>query len=161
MLEIYAVKTEDNKKSQHDNAYLLLKYALKTDCLDIKKTPSGKPYIEGGVHFNISHSHEYAVCAVADVPVGIDIELIRPVSDKLIKRFLNDCPPDEAIREWTHRESFGKLTGEGLNNKSDIPHVFREYNDIPGYIVTVCISRPDGLISPDAVFPEKITWYRK
>jgi len=170
-VKIFALKVENNKKSRHDGAYLLLKYALNDDCPDIKKTPYGKPYLDGrsDVHFNISHSNEYAVCAVADVPVGIDIELIRPLSEKLIKRFLNDCPPDEAIREWTKRESFGKLTGEGFINKSTEPHVFKEYNDIPGYIINVCVygnlrangSRADGFVTPDAEFPEKITWYQE
>ena len=143
MFEIYATKTENNKKSRHDNAYLILKYALNVDFLDIKKTPSGKPYINGhdNVYFNISHSNEYAVCAVADIPVGIDIEFIRPLSERFTKRYLNGCSPEEAIREWTRRESFGKLTGEGFANTSDEPHVFREYDDIPGYIVMVCVFR--------------------
>ena len=154
MIKIYAIK-------DHGGAYLLLKHALGVDTLDIKKTPSGKPYIDGDIYFNISHSHEYAVCAVADVPVGIDIELIRPVSERVRKRFLNDCPPEDAIREWTRRESYGKMTGEGFMYKSGVPHMFKEYGDIEGYVVMVCVSRPDGFVTPHPVFPEKITWYNK
>jgi 4'-phosphopantetheinyl transferase len=41
----------------------------------------GKPFLKGncGLHFNLSHSEDWIVCAVHDEPVGIDIERIRPV----------------------------------------------------------------------------------
>ena len=44
-----------------------------------ERGPSGKPYLVNcpGVHFNISHSGGYAVCAVGSVPMGVDIEFRR------------------------------------------------------------------------------------
>lgn len=40
--------------------------------------PCGKPYLRDypNAHFNISHSGQYVVCAVADRPVGIDVQVI-------------------------------------------------------------------------------------
>lgn len=165
-LEIFAVKVDDTLSSQRNGAIKLVHHIYGSD-IEIKKTPSGKPYIGCTdsiyKYFNISHSGNYTVCGFADVPVGIDIEMIRPLDHRVIDRFLGNCDPDEAIRIWTQRESFGKMTGEGFHDTryEEIPHMFREYNEITGYIVTVCISRAGGLIVPDTDFPKNITWYQE
>ena len=44
---------------------------------------NGKP-MTNGCYFNISHSHGLVACAVSDVPVGIDVEKIRPVPPRLM-----------------------------------------------------------------------------
>ena len=42
------------------------------------KGKDGKPYFENlPVHFNISHSYPYVVCAICDCAVGIDIEKVH------------------------------------------------------------------------------------
>ena len=99
----------------------------------------------------------------SDVPIGVDIEKIRPISQRVIDRFLDGCHPDEAVRIWTRRESFGKMTGVGFHDKSygEVPHIFHEYNDIEGFLITVCVSRTGGLIVTDTDFPKNITWYQK
>ena len=40
----------------------------------------GKPYIIGyeQVHFNISHSDNICICVVDDMPIGIDIQKMKP-----------------------------------------------------------------------------------
>ena len=44
--------------------------------------PVGKPSLPGGaLRFNVSHSDRYALLAVADVEIGVDIERERPLSD--------------------------------------------------------------------------------
>ena len=45
---------------------------------------NGKP-MTNGCYFNISHSHGLVACAVAEVPVGIDVEKIRPVPPRLLR----------------------------------------------------------------------------
>ena len=42
--------------------------------------PRGKPFFPGhpNIHFNLSHSGPYALCAVGECPVGVDIEVLRP-----------------------------------------------------------------------------------
>lgn len=97
------------------------------------ETAFGKPFLanaQGGhtVAFNLSHSGELAIVAVADeMPVGIDIERIRPVSADLLAGCL--APRELAmlaaltpalreesfIRCWTRKEACLKAIGVGLN----------------------------------------------
>ncbi|MBQ1955367.1 MAG: hypothetical protein II350_06465 [Clostridia bacterium] len=78
---------------------------------------TGKPeFPVSPPYFNISHCSGYALCAVADAPVGLDAEPAdRTVDDRILKRLLRageTCP--SAIWKWVEKESFVKLTGEGL-----------------------------------------------
>jgi 4'-phosphopantetheinyl transferase len=96
----------------------------------------GKPYlIESGtdLHFNLSHSGERAVIALArGRAVGVDIEQARPVEVlELGARFfaaseltaLRQRPPAEQqaafFRCWTRKEAFIKALGEGLRYPLD------------------------------------------
>lgn len=108
----------------------LLASRLKINCRKIVFTigPNGKPaFPEGGnLHFNISHSGEWAVCAIANVPVGVDVERLRKVNSGLAERFfspdevatLKALPPEmqteKFIQLWTLKESFLKAIGRGL-----------------------------------------------
>lgn len=57
--------------------------------IDTKK--SGKPYAVGfPVEFSISHSGKFVVCAVSDKPIGVDIELVRPVDMNVAKHVFSD-----------------------------------------------------------------------
>lgn len=91
-----------------------------------------KPFLANlpGVHFNISHSGDYAVCAVSDAPVGCDIEIIKPFRENVAKRCfspeenaaldaLTDTAAKEALffRFWTLKESFLKAVGCGITGK--------------------------------------------
>lgn len=61
---------------------------------------NGKPYAVGlDIHFNASHSGNFAVCAVSERSVGIDIERIRPVNLAAAKRCFND---DELVFLFGH-----------------------------------------------------------
>ena len=79
----------------------------------------GKPHLPGGeVHFSLSHAANAAVCAVADQPVGVDVERARSVSRSLRRRLLSpaeaDRPDDRLLWTWVAKESYLKLTGEGI-----------------------------------------------
>lgn len=81
-------------------------------------------------YFNLSHSGDYAVCAVADQPVGVDIEKIRGRKEaqlqRLIRhvcteeekeclmRFEGERLEEEFVRIWTKKESYTKAMGMGL-----------------------------------------------
>lgn len=114
-------------------AGILLRHALRAAGVPypaaICRGAQGKPYLAGqGIHFNLSHAGEWAVCAVAPCPIGCDVEQIRPVEPALAKRFF--CPEEQAdiacqptpearydrfFRYWTLKESFLKATGLGLS----------------------------------------------
>ena len=88
----------------------------------------GKPWFSSrpDLHFNLSHSGFFAVCALSDAPVGVDMEQVRPVREALVERV---CTPREAAllpreaalrrdqfcRLWTLKESVMKYFGAGLS----------------------------------------------
>src|SRR6188768_1435881 len=46
------------------------------DLAALKHGELSKPYLEGNVNFNISHSGNYTICAISEMgEIGIDIEL--------------------------------------------------------------------------------------
>lgn len=88
----------------------------------------GKPRLtSGGVHFNVSHSHDVAVIAICvDVPVGVDVERIQPVEAGLVDQvfspeehaaFARIPEPEQAVafvRCWCRKEALLKGLGVGL-----------------------------------------------
>ena len=83
---------------------------------------SGQPTIQNG-HISISHTEGYAACAIAREPVGIDVEREHTFSKAAAKRILSpqeelmsdSTNADELLsRIWTDKESFLKMTGEGI-----------------------------------------------
>lgn len=88
----------------------------------------GKPHIENlkNVHFNISHSGNYVVCAIASEEIGIDVERIRKVNLRIAERFFSPseihdlmaCEEEKRIQYfitlWTIKESYLKAIGRGL-----------------------------------------------
>lgn len=94
--------------------------------LQMKREPSGKPFIRGGPAFNIAHTKDVALIAVSLSPIGIDLERVdRPIRDidRLLSRFCKE--ERDAVRQardarravltlWTRKEAFVKCTGEGI-----------------------------------------------
>ncbi|WP_080939417.1 4'-phosphopantetheinyl transferase family protein [Clavibacter michiganensis] len=106
------------------------------DEVEFDREPSGRPVLAGpphpSLHFNTSHSGSFVVIAIADSPVGVDIEQVRPTRgrDALLREALNTherehvraaADPDvEFFRMWTAKESYVKATGEGLRALPDV-----------------------------------------
>ena len=80
---------------------------------------SGKP-----IFFNLSHGQELIAVACADCEVGIDAESMRTVHENAMRR---TCTQEEwewlqhsgqkekdFLRLWTLKESYMKMTGEGM-----------------------------------------------
>lgn len=90
----------------------------------------GKPYLKNhsGVQFNLGHSGHRAVYAIASDELGVDIELVKPLTDweKISERFFSRREVEElkmldpALQTagffacWTRKEAYIKATGEGL-----------------------------------------------
>jgi phosphopantetheinyl transferase len=68
----------------------------------------GKPYIDGGPHFSISHGLQHVAAAVCNtMEVGFDLEEIEAVSgDSMEAR--------QKLRRWTATEAVLKAAGRGL-----------------------------------------------
>jgi 4'-phosphopantetheinyl transferase len=96
----------------------------------------GKPALsdEHVLRFNLSHSNEVALLAVAlDAELGVDVEHIRAdfASEDIARRYFsrtevdafNALPPDERVaaffRCWTRKEAYIKAIGKGLSQALD------------------------------------------
>ena len=157
-------------RKQSLGAGLLLHHILQSHGMrsqEVQIGKYGKPEVEG-INFTLSHSKEMAVCAVSESPVGCDIEKITTAPEKVADRFfreseirhLKETPVEERDKEffrlWTMKESYIKMTGEGMHlplNRFELCFFeegvkvhrdgenqncfFKEY-DIPGYRLTVC-----------------------
>ncbi len=89
----------------------------------------GKPILHepNGIHFNISHSGNWVVCAVDDTTVGIDVETTKPIDLRVAERFFSEdeCislinQPEEMRLKyffmlWTLKESYIKMEGKGMS----------------------------------------------
>lgn len=107
---------DDDKRRSLGAEMLLIKAAGRDDYVLSKNE---KPYFpDNEVFFSLAHCGDYAVCAVSDVPVGVDIELPRVGGARLAKRFFQpdeaalvyaaDDPDREFCRLWTLKESYIK-----------------------------------------------------
>ena len=128
-------------------AGLLLQYAVEQELdrkmpgtsLGIRQKEGGKPYLVDypKIHFNLSHSGEMVACAIGTIEVGVDIQQLVPVKEKVATRFftekekerLKQCATAKEYEKqffqyWCRKESYLKLTGEGLGGiaKNFLPH---------------------------------------
>ena len=76
-------------------------------------------------HFNLSHSGPYALCALGDMPVGADVERVRPRRSFLPRKALSPEEFDwfqarggrweDFYTLWTLKEARVKCQGSGLD----------------------------------------------
>lgn len=82
---------------------------------EIEWTPLGKPYFPAYPHiyFNMSHTDGAVLVALADVPVGVDIEKIRPISQRML-RWNEAAASEEFFSTWARKEAQAKCSGRGV-----------------------------------------------
>jgi 4'-phosphopantetheinyl transferase len=151
---------------------LLTRYALckrlnvRNDELVFVQNEYGKPLLlrPRGLHFNISHAGEWVACALADIPVGIDIELAKPVDYRIAESF---CTKEEFLfllqqpeetrlkhfyRFWTRKESYLKADGRGLYLPPNSVPTDKDCSyytaELDNYVLSICVFRPSGLYLP-------------
>lgn len=113
----------------------------------------GKPYFPAheDVHFNISHTRGAVLVGIHDKPIGVDIERIRPVSERTMKRIADVITEKEFFESWTRRESRGKWGGTGvaMMREGASPAVlgerFEYVETFPGYVACVCTHSDDPI----------------
>lgn len=103
------------------------KTSIPTQEIHFNKTIKGKPFLHNSpIHFNVSHSGNWVVLAVADIDIGIDVEVLRDVNYRVATRFFSK--DENLLLEqlqgkdktnlffdfWTLKESYLKLLGTGL-----------------------------------------------
>lgn len=124
---------------------------LRERCVTVDTDAHGKPFLRDHPqwHFSLSHSGEWAVCALDTAPIGVDIEQVRAVDTaRLAERCYGMPPaPDTAtfFKQWTRQESFVKAVGVGLAGLGTAPTSewrFRHY-PLDGYWLTVCSQSDD------------------
>ena len=108
--------------------------------MDFLYNEHGKPYIEGGPFFSISHCKEAIAVALDDQPIGIDVESIRRFDPELITRTMNDSEqaliaasahPERAfIRLWTQKEAVLKMEGTGIESFEQLQTILSKYRNI-------------------------------
>jgi len=102
---------------------------MEPEAISFRYGPKAKPYVEGGPHFNVSHSGGVALLAFCSgAEVGVDVEAVRelthaeaiarrwfPAAD--FERWTAAAPQDRQrifFECWTRMEAIGKANGGGL-----------------------------------------------
>ena len=157
-------------KRQSITAWALLLFALRLQNREMPPlafTETGKPCFEGSaLHFNLSHTDTLVCAAVAECPVGVDVQTLTAPSDGVIRRVLaaeeqvllrrSGDPTALFTLFWTQKEAYAKWTGEGLSCAfSSLDYspfaaadafeafgaAFRVWR-LPDAVMTVCGERP-------------------
>ena len=116
---------EDRKRTLAGRYLLkkMIKEIYGRESFEISYNENGKPELDF-CFFSISHSGNYAVCAVAETPVGIDIENTGRFKRREKYMFFTDNETryvnsaDSARRFcliWTRKEAYIKALGEPLS----------------------------------------------
>ena len=146
-------------------AYLMLQdllrehYGIEGDLL-FTYNEYGKPMLKevSNIHFSISHCKEAIAVAVADRPVGIDVETLRMPSEALAEKVMDkgeklrfdisDTPEDFFTAIWTAKEAVMKCRGTGIVME-ELPEILYKVRDemiiettrpYPNIVCTLCVS---------------------
>lgn len=141
--------------------------------------PHGRPAVPGDpVHFSLSHSGDLVMIALAEVPVGADVEEVpgpRTVADvapalhPAERAELDALAPGERpaafARCWTRKEAYLKATGAGLTEDPAVTYVgsgaeprppaswvIADHPAPPGYAAATALHRA-GKSSPSRARP--------
>lgn len=115
------VKAASSVASAYALLFALMRGEGFTEPPRLERGESGKPFFPGypGLHFSISHTKLYAMCALSSEPIGCDVEGIRSVTSGARKKIcsitglresgiLNDAA---IIRAWCAHEALVKYHG--------------------------------------------------
>lgn len=121
----FKIETEANQELV--TGYLLKKYLGVIQDEQLWFNEQGKPFLsDGSRFFNVSHSGNYVVLAIADCEIGVDVERIRKYHEATAKRVftekqflalqeLENEEQNEAFSKmWTECEAILKLQGTGF-----------------------------------------------
>jgi len=92
------------------------------DLEGLQKGDLGAPIPQGDSHWSLSHKDFFVAAVTALYPVGIDIEMIKPVKKGLFDRIADEQEwalaseknPIAFFRFWTAKEAVLKAVGKGM-----------------------------------------------
>ena len=138
---------------------------------------AGKPVFaqRDDLHFSLSHSGPYAMCAISSDPIGVDVQQIKPIHMSVARRFhfrerdwLAEQPRDQQnhafFRIWTRKEAWVKAVSQdqllGLDQE-DVMHgldgwQFEEYDLGDEYVAAVCARQSEKLTEPTVLTTEDV-----
>jgi phosphopantetheinyl transferase len=136
----------------------------------IEKDGRGKPFFPDlpEIFFSLSHSGEHLLCALADVPIGCDIQLRRELREGLAEKLMDEreAREFEFFELWCLRESLLKMRGEGSLRHDRFRReagkivppggsaVCRVYGDVPQCAAAAC-AESGALPEKIIIVPEK------
>ena len=116
--------------------WLLSRYALKRLAVtrglvrDPRLLAVTRPQLGSGQWISISHSHGLAAAAIDDVPVGVDVERIRPLDEHVARHFMIDqeiesmqrCTlPNRVLHWWCAKEAAWKQRNGEVRFLKEVP----------------------------------------
>lgn len=167
--QVTAYKNENDKKRTVAGE-MLARRMISTYCnvpaerISFELGLYGKPRVLNyNIEFNISHSEEMVVCCISDKPIGIDVEIVRPIGTNILRKlcteadlkyiFCNNTSKINRLDEfdeqqlyrfyevWTAKEAYCKCTGTGIKNLKSISMdeltERRQKYQIDNYIITI------------------------
>ena len=162
-------------------AGLLWRYAVERRGLSpdepVKFLQAGKPVFADreGVHFSLSHSGPYAMCAVSDQPVGVDVQKVKSVHLSIARRFhfrerdwLAEQPAERQMeaffRIWTRKEAWVKAVSRDQLlslEQEDVMHgppgwQYGEYELEDDFLAAVCARQSETLAPLVTLEPEQL-----
>lgn len=144
------LRQREDRRQEPLCAYFLLRMALQElhgwrELPEIALTDRGKPWFpqHPEVHFNLSHTAGAVLVGVAEAPLGVDIEHVRPVSQRAMRRLADVDTREDFFRSWVRREARAKRSGDGVGTmmQGESPlrygEVYYEIETFPGYTAGV------------------------
>ncbi len=145
----------------------LQRYGLQERDVQMAYGSNGKPYLaeHPRIRFNLSHSGSMVMAVFSDREAGCDVEQVQEARMGVAQRFFAEAELEELKKEpvgekrnelffriWTLKESYLKVTGEGMriplnsfcvcSGQAPSGYSFREFS-VPGYRAAVCL-KEDG-----------------
>ena len=152
------VKNNETRIHKIVSSYLKKKYIG-----EYHLTKFSKP-IRDDKYFNISHSGKFVLLALADYPIGIDVEQIKDYKDEVAKFVCSETEykkikdNESFFRIWTSKEALAKADGRGLTIVKEIPALplvgLKKYQDkiysceqlkLDDYIVSIAVESNDSI----------------
>lgn len=127
--KLKAIKTESARKQSLGAEAVLIANIRKnvSDAvfpLKYEADKNGKPEFVNAcdIHFSLSHSKNIAVCAIAQTPVGVDVQEIKEPNLKIAEKYftqnelsLNDGSDSWFMHIWSRKEAVAKAEGTGIS----------------------------------------------